>query len=266
MAKAILFDGTKCTACRGCQVACKQWNELKAEETTNRGTFENPPDLSSDTWLKIKFTEVSKNGNGGIDWLFTRRSCMHCTDAACVTVCPSGALSYHKLGFVQYNKDKCTGCGYCVEACPFKVPKSDGGNFTGVRKASKCLFCQDRVTNGFEPACVTTCPTAALQFGERSEMVAIGRSRVEQLGSTYPMANLYGEKQLDGLHVLYVLPYAPEVHGLPADPKVPTAAEARDILKYVGVGAVAAVAVGAGLNFLVARARMIEANKKGGKG
>ncbi|MFA4835217.1 MAG: 4Fe-4S dicluster domain-containing protein [Dehalococcoidia bacterium] len=265
MAKAILFDATKCTACRGCQVACKQWNELKAEETTNRGTCENPPDLSPDTWLKIKFAEVSKNGNGAIDWLFTRRSCMHCTEAACVTVCPSGALSHHKLGYVDYNKDKCTGCGYCVEACPFKVPKTDGGNLTGIRKASKCLFCRDRVTNGLQPACVTTCPTAALQFDERNKLVTLGRDRVEKIRSTYPKANLYGEKELDGLHVMYVLPYSPEVHGLPVDPKVQTATEARDLLKWVGVGAVAAVVAVAGLNFLVARARMIQASKERGE-
>ena len=63
MAKAILYDATKCTACRACQVACKQWNELEAEETTNRGTYENPPDLSPQTWLKIKFMpEVKRNG------------------------------------------------------------------------------------------------------------------------------------------------------------------------------------------------------------
>ncbi|MCK4724028.1 MAG: 4Fe-4S ferredoxin, partial [Dehalococcoidia bacterium] len=81
MAKAILYDATKCTACRACQVACKQWNELEAEETTNRGTYENPPDLSPQTWLKIKFMpEVKRNGK--IDWLFTRQACMHCTDAS----------------------------------------------------------------------------------------------------------------------------------------------------------------------------------------
>ncbi len=266
MATAILFDATKCTACRGCQVACKSWNEREAVKTTCQGTIENPSDLSSDTWIKMKFTEVSKNGNGAIDWLFTRRSCMHCTEAACVKVCPSGALSHHELGFVDYDKGKCTGCGYCVEACPFKVPKTDGSDVTAVRKAAKCLFCRDRVTNGLKPACVTTCPTGALQFDDRDKLVELGKDRVEEIRGSYQNANLYGEKELDGLHVMYVLPYSPEIHGLPADPKVPTAAEARDILKWVGVGAVGAVIAGLAMNFLVARTRMIQANKKGGKG
>ncbi|MDY6912333.1 MAG: 4Fe-4S dicluster domain-containing protein [Chloroflexota bacterium] len=258
MSEAILYDATKCTACRGCQVACKQWNELETEKTTSKGTYENPPDLSPDTWLKIKFNEISRNGNGSIDWIFTRRACMHCTDAACVTICPSGALSHNALGFVQYDKDKCTGCGYCVEFCPFQVPRMKGSKITGIGKMNKCLFCVDRVTNGLKPACVATCPTGALQFGERDELVAIGKRRVQKIKAIYPQASLYGDKELGGLHVLYVLPYSPEVHGLPASPKMPAAATAHDVVQWFGLGAAVAVAAGLGLNFMVARARMIQ--------
>ena len=104
--KAILYDATKCTGCRGCQVACKAWNDLEAEETTNSGTYENPPDLSPNTWLKMQFEEVvDTDAPGGLSWLFTRRACMHCSDAGCVKVCPTGALHYHELGFVAYDKD-----------------------------------------------------------------------------------------------------------------------------------------------------------------
>jgi formate dehydrogenase iron-sulfur subunit len=118
--KAILYDATRCTACRGCQAACKQWNEndeyipppsdKKGVEAKNRGSYENPPDLSPQTWLKMRFTEVERDGE--VRWLFTRQACMHCTDAACVRVCPNGTLYHHELGFVAYNKDTCTGCGY----------------------------------------------------------------------------------------------------------------------------------------------------------
>ncbi len=115
--KAILFDATKCMACRACQVACKGWNELPGEETTNRGTYENPPDLSPTTWLKMKFAEVPSNGRVGA-WLFTRRACMHCTEAGCVEVCPTKALYHHELGFVAYDKNLCSGCGYCSGSVP----------------------------------------------------------------------------------------------------------------------------------------------------
>jgi len=263
--KAILYDSSKCTACRGCQVACKQWWGLEGEKTTNRGTYENPPDLSADTWVKIKFNEIS-NGNGGVEWLFTRRSCMHCTDAACVKVCPTKALYYSPMGFVAYNKDLCSGCGYCVEFCPFDVPRAKGNDIIGIRKIDKCRFCDDRISNGLEPACVKTCPTGALTFGDRDELVTNGQKRVQQLKATYPDANLYGEKELGGLHVMYVLLYSPQVHGLPAQPDVPVASIAwKDVLKPVGYAAAGLAVVGLGLNYIVARANVNKEQEKAKK-
>ena len=262
--KAILYDATKCTACRGCQVACKQWNELEAEETTNRGTYENPPDLSPDTWLKMRFLEYGDTAKGDFSWLFVRRACMHCTDAACVKVCPTGALYHHDLGFVGYDKDKCSGCGYCTEFCPFNVPKKDGSTLTGLGKIDKCIFCIDRVYNDEEPACVKTCPPGALIYGDRDDMVAEGRSRVAALvAAGHANATLYGEKELGGLHVLYVLADKPEVYELPADPKVSGAATAwQDILQPLGIGAAALVGGGLLLNLMVTRARAIQEQEK----
>ena len=257
--KAILYDSSKCTACRGCQVACKQWWELPAETTTQRGTYENPPDLSADTWVKIKFNEIS-NGNGGVEWIFTRRSCMHCTDAACIRVCPTGALYHDPSGVVAYNKDLCSGCGYCVEFCPFDVPRAKGNNLTGIRKIDKCVLCGDRIGNGLTPACVKTCPSGALIFGDQSGLVDVGNKRVQELKSTYPDAYLYGEKELGGLHVMYVLTHSPQVHGLPAHPDVPAAAIATDdILQPLAYALTGLAVVGLGINYLVARAN---ANKE----
>ena len=263
--KAILFDATRCTACRGCQVACKQWNELKAGETINRGSYENPPDLSPETWLKIKFTEVEQEGN--FDWLFTRRSCMHCTEAACIEVCPSGALYHNEYGFVTYDKEKCIGCGYCTQYCPFDVPRLDAGRITGVGKMHKCTLCTtpglDRLAIGEEPACVKTCPTGALIFGDRDEMVEEGRRRVATLktphSKAYPQATLYGETELGGLHVLYVLADSPEVYGLPKDPQFPvTATIQKDVFRPLTWIVWGAVAAGLALNVLVARARQVK--------
>lgn len=262
--KAILYDPSKCTACRGCQVACKQWWGLEGETTTNRGTYENPPDLSYDTWVKIRFNEVESKRTGGVDWVFSRQSCMHCTDAACVKVCPSGALYHHPSGAVAFNEDLCTGCGYCVEFCPFEVPRAKGTSATVIRKIRKCILCLDRISNGLEPACVKTCPTGALQFGDRQDMVALGKQRVQEIKSTYPDARLYGENELGGLHLLFVLMYSPKVHGLPAQPDVPvTAILNEDIIRPVGYALTGLVAVGLGLNYLVSRATIKKDEQEG---
>ncbi len=264
--KAILYDATKCTACRGCQVACKQWNENDENipttengvEAKNRGSYENPPDLSPQTWLKMRFTEVETDGK--VRWLFTRQACMHCTDAACVRVCPNGSLYHHELGFVAYNKDTCTGCGYCADACPFNVPRSDRNIWTGQAKMDKCTFCTsqgyDRIAEGWEPACVKTCPPKALQYGDRDALVAKGKARVAELQAKgYSKANLYGETELGGLHVMYVLEDTPETYLLPENPTVSAATFAwKNVIQPVGWAVGGLTIVGLGMNWLVARA------------
>ena len=262
--KAILFDASKCIGCRGCQVACKQWNELTAVETTNWGSCENPPDLSPDTWLKIKFMEQVEDGT--LEWFFSRYSCMHCTEAACIDICPSGALYRNQYGFVAYDKDRCIGCGYCTEFCPFNVPRLDAGRITGVGKIGKCTLCTtpglDRLSIGEKPACVKACPTGALIYGDRDELVAEGRRRVASLrtphSKAHPRATLYGETELGGLHVLCVLADSPEVYGLPKEPQFPIVATIQnDIFRPFAWIAWPVIAAGLALNVLVARARHI---------
>jgi formate dehydrogenase iron-sulfur subunit len=262
MSKAILYDATKCTACRACQVACKAWNGHLAEKTQNQGSYENPPHLSPETWVRIEFREVERNGK--VEWLFTRHSCMHCTDASCVTVCPTNAIVRTEEGFVHIDQEWCIGCGNCVQACPFGVPHKD--ELLGT--ARKCSHCTEvglnRVDAGLETACVKTCPTKALMLGDREELINIGRERVNQLKATgYSNAQLYGEKELGGLNTLYVLSDTPDVYGLPVAPK---AATADVISKWLSGLVTAGVVAALPLYFVFKRSQQLAESKAKSEG
>jgi len=230
MPKARLIDTSKCMACRGCQVACKQWHELPAVSTEQLGTYENPPELSGHTWIRVEFIE--RPG----EWLFRAHTCMHCTEASCEEVCPTGAIS-HQGEFVIIDQEWCIGCGYCVQACPFDVPHKD--EITGT--ARKCTFCIDRVSNGFEPACAKTCPTGAIQFGEREDLITVAHAKVQALRANgHPDASVYGENELGGLHTIYVLTDSPSVYGLPESPKLVTSTGVGQWLSGIIAGGVIA--------------------------
>jgi formate dehydrogenase iron-sulfur subunit len=253
-------------ACRGCQVACKQWNDLEGWEysqTVNRGSYENPPSLSPQTWTRIKFTEV-EGGPHGIQWLFLKEGCLHCGDPACVKVCPTGALKQHEMGLVTFEKDLCNGCGYCSQFCPFGIPKLETNVFTGEGTASKCIFCQDRTTNGLLPACVKTCPAKALDWGDREEMLSKARTRVDALKAKgYTDAQVYGDTQLGGLGRIYVLANKPELYGLPTDPQFPLLATLwQNIVQPLGGLAIVGTAAALGFTWLVAR-RNIKVEEEG---
>jgi formate dehydrogenase iron-sulfur subunit len=216
--KAILFDPNRCSACRGCQVACKEWNEHEATKTVFTGSYENPKTLSSNTWVRMRFDEVVRNGK--LSFLFTRNSCMHCTNASCATICPVKAITHTKEGFVHIDQEWCIGCGTCTEACPFHIPHLNHHEGT----ATKCQACTtvglNRLDAGAEPACVKACPPDALIYGDRDTLVATGQQRVADLKAKgHANAYLYGEKELDGLHLMYVLDDQPSVYGLPENPQ-----------------------------------------------
>jgi formate dehydrogenase iron-sulfur subunit len=231
--KVKLYDATKCTGCRGCQLACKQWNTLPAKQTYNHGSYQNPPDLQPNTWMLMRFQEIS-NGNGGVKWIFRKDACMHCTDAACVKVCPSGALFYTKYGTVGLDSEKCIGCKECVFSCPFEVPRYD----PETDKIAKCDMCYSRLDNDLEPACVKACPTGALQFGDKDKMLKIAYKRVEELGGT---------------HLVYVLPEKASVYDrLPVKPTVPLTVIAwKDWLKPLSLLAAGGVLMGSLFHYIL---------------
>jgi formate dehydrogenase iron-sulfur subunit len=251
---AMLVDVTRCVSCWWCYAACKNYNKLPE---TVKPDPEQPPPLSQEVWTTLY--PVKK----GEVWISRKQACNHCTDAACVDVCPTGALSHNKMGFVQYDKEKCSGCGYCVEFCPFGVPQLESNRFTPIVTMDKCTFCKERVTSGEQPACAAACPTEAIKFGKRAELVQEGRERITGLHRTNAGAALYGEKELGGLHVMYVLDDAPEVYGLPVDPEVPPAATVRSVFRWVGVGAATAAIVGFVLNYVISREAILTSKLPG---
>ncbi|HEX2767744.1 MAG TPA: 4Fe-4S dicluster domain-containing protein [Geobacteraceae bacterium] len=205
--KSILIIPERCTGCRACQVACKNWNDLPAQKTSFTGSFNSPTDLTSVNFNRINFTEVPSEKDP-IRWLFVSQRCMHCTDAGCMKICSTpGALTRNKEGAVVTDQEKCAGCHLCIAGCPFNVPRygKDG-------KLAKCTMCADRIPKGMAPACVHTCPPQALLFGERDEMIAKAR----KLG--YPV--IYGQMDLGGLGTMIAFKDAPSLYGFADKPAI----------------------------------------------
>ncbi|HDP98226.1 MAG TPA: 4Fe-4S dicluster domain-containing protein [bacterium] len=227
---SFLIDITKCMGCRGCQVACKQWNELVGEKTTNTGSHQNPPILSAKTWTLIKFDEVEKQD--GVKWFFTKIGCMHCKEPACASACPVGALEKTESGAVIYHDKICIGCRYCMMACPFRIPTFEWDKaFPYIRK---CTFCFDRQSEGEIPACAKACPTGAICFGDRDAMIKKGKELIANHPEKYN-PHLYGEKEVGGTAVLYLAPKDVEFAdlGLPVLDERPLPTWTYNALKYV---------------------------------
>jgi formate dehydrogenase iron-sulfur subunit len=175
-------------------------------------------------------------------WLMSSDVCKHCTSAACLEVCPTGALFRTEFGTVVVQEDVCNGCGYCVTACPFGVidrREEDG-------RAFKCTLCYDRLKDGMEPACAKACPTDSIQFGELDELRERARGRVQELRADGVVeARLYGADESDGVGgfgAFFLLLDEPEVYRLPPDP-VSTTRDLPDIWRRTALAA-GALAVG----------------------
>jgi formate dehydrogenase iron-sulfur subunit len=205
--KALLISPELCIGCRGCQTACKNWNQLSAEHTKNSGSYQNPPDLAPTAYNIIRYSEVPSEKNP-VRWLFVSRRCMHCGDAGCMKICPApGALYRTKEGAVAFDRDKCIGCKLCVAGCPFDVPRYDRSS-----KIAKCNLCTDRIAEGLQPACSKTCPTGAIKYGDRNELIAAAKKA--------GYAKVYGEADLTGLGTLYAFKDAPKLYGMNDNPAI----------------------------------------------
>ena len=214
-----VVDIDLCIGCKACEVACKEWNDLEADETSNFGGYQSHEDLTPNTWDLMRFNEVDI-GDRGIAWLIRKDSCFHCAEPGCLLACPApGAIVQYENGIVDFDQDKCIGCQYCVSGCPFDIPRFDAKT----KKVYKCTLCVDRVSNGMEPACVKACPTSAIRYGTKEQMTTYGEEKVAKLKQRgFDDALLYDPEGVGGLHMMYVVPRGEmlDEYGIPSEPTV----------------------------------------------
>lgn len=196
--KSFFIDTTRCTACKGCQVACKQWHGLPAEETTNRGSFQNPADLSFDTYKLVRMEEAVVGGK--LKWLFFPDQCRHCLEPPCEMTAdnPKAIFRDRATGAVIYTthtKDLDTQA--VIDSCPYNIPRAakDG-------TLAKCDMCIDRVENGLLPACVKVCPTGTMNFGDRNEMLALAKKRLAEVKKVSPKARLLDPQDIRAIFLV----------------------------------------------------------------
>jgi formate dehydrogenase iron-sulfur subunit len=250
-------DTSVCIGCKACEVACKEWNGVPSDVlgSLSGQSYDNSGELGANTWRHVAFIEqqVQLPAGDGVRWLMSSDVCKHCTHAACLDVCPTGALMRTEFGTVVVQEDVCNGCGYCVPACPYGVidQRPDDG------RVFKCTLCYDRLGAGLEPACAKACPTDSIQFGPVDELRQQAERRVTELHAAgRDEARLYGADPGDGVGgagAFFLLLDKPEVYGLPPDPVVTT----RDLpsMWRHAAGAAAAFAAVIGLSFAGRRPR-----------
>ncbi|MFZ7124966.1 MAG: 4Fe-4S dicluster domain-containing protein [Desulfobacterales bacterium] len=199
MAKAFLVDTTLCTACRACQVACKQWHDLPAEKTMNMGSYQNPEDLSFITYKLVRMKEEEVDGR--LHWLFFPDQCRHCIEPPCRDVAgdPSAIYKESATGAVIFTANtRSLMIDDVIESCPYNIPRKAENDDT----LAKCDMCIDRVQNGLLPACVQTCPTGAMSFGDRKDILAKAESRLAEAKKRFPNASLLDPEDVSVIYLV----------------------------------------------------------------
>ena len=207
---AMLYDSTVCTGCKACMPACNEANNLPADTSMSGGIWDMPTGLNAQTKNIIELYQDPKSD----EFAFVKRQCMHCLDPACVSGCPFGALEKADWGAVTWTSSLCIGCRYCEVACPFEVPKFQWDSWNP--KIVKCEFCyEQRLKQDMEPACTAACPTGAVVFGKRVDLLAKAKDRIANSPGKYFEQRVYGEHEAGGTQVLYLSSVSFQKLGLP---------------------------------------------------
>ncbi len=202
----MLYDATKCVGCNACTNACREWNGTPVEKDPT-GRYDAPKELTAKTWTLVQLYKSES------EYSFVKRQCMHCIEPACVSACPVHALQKRDTGPVTYDPSRCIGCRYCMYACPFHVPRFEWDKVIPV--IAKCTLCNDRLLSGKGgPRCAEYCPTGALIWGKRGNLLADAKGRIAATPERYH-DHVYGEKEAGGTSVLYLAGVPYEKLGLP---------------------------------------------------
>lgn len=234
MPKAFFIDTTRCTACRGCQIACKEWHELAPNKTLQMGSHQNPPDLNSNNYKLVRFSEF-KEENGTVRWNFFADQCRHCVSPPCMYAAngyidgavvqdeKTGAVLYTDLtrklpneAFLQMRED-----------CPYDIPRRNEA--TG--QIVKCNMCFERVENGLVPMCVKSCCTGTMNFGEREDMLKLANERLEAAKKEFPDATL---GDVDEVSVIYLMAFKPERYSYNAVAQAPAPLQRQQLFAKLG--------------------------------
>lgn len=234
--KGMLSDLTRCIGCGWCQEACRGWNDLPAQEMAGAGTEKARPCLSAETWTLPELHQVRQNDE--LHRIFVKRQCMHCLNPACVSACPVGALQKLDNGAVIYDCKRCIGCRYCMVACPFGIPRFEWDQ--PLPRIRKCTLCADRQEMGLEPACATACPTGALTFGDRGELIAEAEARIQADPDRY-FPHVYGAEELGGTSWMYLSPVPFEELDFPPLKTEPVTDLSEAVATYGTAGVAASV-------------------------
>lgn len=191
-AVGMLFDSTLCVGCKACVSKCKQVNDMPPVIEGDKAAWDSARDLSGDTLnvIKVYLNGTGKTKDAEVDgFCFEKRSCMHCVDPGCVSVCPTTSMQRDpKTGIVTHHTDSCIGCRNCMVACPYNVPQFEYNKVFG--QIQKCQMCNqagvERIDNGLMTGCAEVCPTGATLFGPRKLLLAEAKKRTSlKAGDNY---------------------------------------------------------------------------------
>jgi formate dehydrogenase iron-sulfur subunit len=235
-AKGVLIDTTKCIGCRTCEAACKKVNGLPASAPADKET------LTATTYTVIQTKPIpTKEDPKAVQPV--KVGCMHCINPACASVCPVEAFHKTPEGPVVYRADRCIGCRYCMMACPFGVPRYEWQSTTPYVR--KCQMCDERQAKGLQPACTEACPTGALKFGVRADLITEAENRIKATPDKY-VNYIYGKEEVGGTSVLYMAKVPFDKLGFRTDlpTQAPPEATAEVMTKIPGIVVGAAAILG----------------------